>query len=153
MKKLLIGLGAVFGAILVVVAAAIAYFSVTGNALDKESQAYVDSAVPAIALHWSQDELTRRASAEFTRAVKDDDLVKLLSVFRRDLGDLRKYEGSTGDAFISLTTQNGKVITANYVASAEFENASATIHVKLIKHGEGWQILGFHVNSRAFLDH
>ena len=40
-------------------------------------------------------------------------------------------------------------ITADYDAEATFEKGNATIHLTLIKHGDNWQIMGFHVNSSA----
>lgn len=152
MRKLLLVLGAVFGVLLIVICAGVAFVAVKGNALDKESHAYVDNALPAIMLHWSQDELTQRASPEFLRAINSDDLAKLLSAFHRKLGDLAQYKGSKGDALMALTTQNGKVITANYVATADFQQGPATIQIKLIKHDDNWQILGFHVESKVLLE-
>ncbi|HXC29030.1 MAG TPA: hypothetical protein VNV38_13825 [Stellaceae bacterium] len=151
MKRVLIVLGAIFGVVLVVAAAGIVFVIINGNALDKESQAYADETIPTIAQHWDQDEIAKRASPEFLKATKDDNFPKLLSMLRDNLGDFRKYKGSKGDANISLTTQNGKVITATYVASVDFDKAPATIQLKLIKHSDEWQILGFHVDSQAFL--
>jgi hypothetical protein len=125
MRKLLLALGAVFGVLLIVICAGVAFVVVKGNALDKESHAYVDNALPA---------------------------TKLLSAFHRKLGDLAQYKGSKGDAMMALTTQNGKVITANYIATADFEQGPATIQMKLIKHDNNWQILGFHVESKVLLE-
>jgi hypothetical protein len=122
MKRVLIVLGAIFGVVLVVAAAGIVFVIINGNALDKESQAYADETIPTIAQHWDQDEIAKRASPEFLKATKDDNFPKLLSMLRDNLGDFRK-----------------------------FDKAPATIQLKLIKHSDEWQILGFHVDSQAFL--
>jgi hypothetical protein len=151
MRRLLVILGAIFGLIIIIAGAGIAYVAVNGNRLDKESLAYADDAIPAIAQHWDQDEITKRASPEFTQAISNDDLARVLSALRNNLGDFRKYEGAKGDANISLTTQNGKVITATYVAGVDFDKAPATVQLRLIKHGDQWQLLGFHVDSKALL--
>ncbi len=67
------------------------------------------------------------------------------------LGALKKYDESQGSSFMSYTTQNGKLVTADYTAHASFTNGSAEVKIKLIQHDSQWQILGFHVNSPLFL--
>lgn len=151
MKKTLMILGGVFLVLLVLGVAGIAIVAVKGNALDKESKQYVDAAVPAIVSGWDITEIQSRASPEFKVAVKDEDLEKLVRMFRR-LGKLKAYNGAKGDANISVTTQHGKVISAAYVASADFDTGPAEIKMSLIKHGDQWQLLGFHINSKVFLE-
>jgi len=150
MKKVLMILGGVFLILVVVVAAGIGVIAIKGRGLDRESKQYVDSAIPAIVAQWNEGEISRRASPEFKAAVGDDDLKKLLTMFRR-LGKLSRYNGSEGQANMSVTTAHGKVISAAYVAKADFETGPAEIKLSLIKHGDQWQILGIHVNSRVFL--
>lgn len=53
---------------------------------------------------------------------------------------------------MSVTTQSGKVISAAYTASAEFESGPAEIYLSLIKHGNRVEILGIRINSRLFLE-
>lgn len=150
MKKVFTILGGVFLGIIVLVVVGTAIFAVKGNALDKESKQYVDDAVPAIVSQWDMAELQKRASPELSVAVKEGDVEKLFAMFRR-LGKLKEYKGSKGDARISVTTEHGKVISAAYVANAEFEAGPGEITMSLIKHGDQWQILGIHVNSEVFL--
>jgi len=69
MKKFFIVLGSLFLALIVLVAIGIAFIAVKGTALDKESKAYADSAIPAIVTTWSEKELLDRASPEFKKAV------------------------------------------------------------------------------------
>ena len=52
---------------------------------------------------------------------------------------------------MSATTQNGKVISAQYATKATFEKGEATITLGLIKHGDQWQILRFNVNSAQLM--
>ena len=151
MKKLLVVLGAVFLVLIVVVIAGIAFVSIKGRALDRESGQYVDDAIPAIVSQWDITEMRRRASPELNAAVKGDDLEKLFARFRK-LGKLKEYRGSRGEANMSVTADRGSVISAAYVASAEFETGPAEIRLSLIKHGDQWQILGIHINSKVFLE-
>ena len=150
MKKSLIFLGAVFLILIVIAIVGTIFVVIKGSRLDKESKQYADAAIAAIVSGWNKQDLVERASPEFMAATKDDDLNKLFALFRR-LGRLKKYKGSEGQANISVTTQHGKVITANYVAKAEFDAGKAKIKVNLIKHDDNWQILGFNVDSKVFL--
>jgi hypothetical protein len=152
MKRLLILLGAIFLIVIVLVVAGIGTAVVKGSSLDKESKAYVDSAVPIIVSNWDEQELLNRASPEFSQAVSKEDLDKLYGMFRK-LGHFRTYQVSEGQSYLSFTSQNGKSITAAYTAKATFDTGPATIKVTLVKHGDRWQILGFHIDSNVFLPH
>lgn len=151
MKKTLMILGGVFLVIIVLGIVGVTILAVKGRALDKESKQYVDAAVPAIVSGWDITEIQKRASPEFKAAVKAEDLEKLVGMFRR-LGKLKAYNGAKGDANISVTSQHGKVISAAYIASADFDTGPAEIKMSLIKHGDQWQLLGLHINSKVFFE-
>lgn len=150
MKKFFIILGSIFLAVIVLGAIGIAFVAIKGSALDKESRAYADSAIPAIVTSWSEKELLDRASPEFKKAVTIDQLDQLFRVFAT-LGRLQKCEPALGQSLMSATTQNGKTVSGQYTANATFEKGEATIKLGLIKHGDQWQILGFHVDSPVFV--
>lgn len=150
MKKLFIVLGSIFLAIIVISAVGIGFVAYRGNALDKESRAYADSAIPAIVPSWSEKELLDRASPEFKKAVTIDELDRLLR-WVSNLGHLQKREPAQGQAVMSVTSQSGKIIAAQYTAKATFEKGEATIKLDLIKHGDQWQILSFRVDSPALV--
>jgi hypothetical protein len=151
MKKVLMLLGGVFLALVIVGIAVITIVAVKGSALDKESKQYADAAIPAIVSDWDIKELEQRTSPEFKSVLKDGDLEKLFGMFRR-LGKLKEFKGCKGASNISFTSEHGKVVSAAYVGSTEFEAGPAEIQLSLIKHGDQWQILGFRVNSKAFLE-
>ena len=150
MKKFLIVLGSIFLAIVVLAAIGIAFVAVRGNALDKESKAYADTAIPAIINGWSEKELLDRASPEFKQAVTQQQLDQMFNWFG-SLGRFQKYDPPQGQALMSATTQNGKVISAQYATKATFEKGEATITLGLIKHGDQRQILRFNVNSAQLI--
>jgi hypothetical protein len=150
MKKFFIILGAIFLAIIVLGAIGIAFVAVRGNALDKESKAYADAAIPAIVGTWSEKELLDRASPEFKAAVTIDQTDRLFR-WVSGLGRLQKCEPAQGQALMSATTQAGKRISAEYNAKATFHKGEATIKLGLIKHGDQWQILSFYVNSPSLV--
>ena len=151
MKKLLMILGGIFGFLVIAGAVVIAILAVRGSALDKESKDYVDAAIPAIVSHWDIAEIQQRSSPEFKAAVSDQDLAKLVQMFKR-LGGLKAYNGAKGGSNMSVTTEQGKVISAEYVGNADFDTGPADIKISLIKHDEQWQLLGISIESRVFLD-
>ena len=150
MKRFFIILGAMFLAVILLGAIGIGFIAVRGNALDKESKAYADAAIPAIVTAWSEKELQARASPQFTKAVTADQVDRLFR-WVSSLGGLQKLEPAQGQALMSATSQDGKVISAQYVAKATFEKGPATIKLGLIKHDGQWQVLSFHVDSPALV--
>jgi len=151
MKKFLMILGGIFLVLVIVVIAGVAILVTKGNELDNESKQYADAAIPAIISNWEIKELEQRASPEFTAVTKDADLEKLFIMYQR-LGKLKEYKGCKGEANISVTPEHGIVISAVYVGNAEFDASLAEIKLSLIKHGDQWQILGFHVNAKALFE-
>jgi len=152
MKKFFAVLGIVFLIIIVLGAVGIGFIAVRGNALDKESMAYADAAIPAIVSGWSEKELVDRASPEFKKAVTQQQLDQMFHWFT-SLGRLQKCEPAQGQAGISVTPQTGKVISGQYAAKAKFEKGDATIKLALIKHENQWQVLSFYVDSPALVPH
>jgi len=138
------------GYVFLVVLVCFGILAIKGTALDKESKQYADAAILALVTNWDMNELEGRISPEFKSTVQPGDVQKLFAMLRR-LGSLKEYKGYHGSSNMSFTSERGKVISATYVENAEFAAGSAEIHLALIKHGDQWQILGFHVNSKAFL--
>ena len=118
---------------------------IKGKALDAESKAFVDSAIPAIAATWSKQELLDRATPELRDIAKPE---QLNAVFDRlsQLGPLVKYEGATGQATMSYMLGSGSTVAASYVAKAQFQNGGATFRVVLRKREGRWMIYNFHVD-------
>lgn len=152
MKKFFAVLGIIFLIIIVLGAIGIGFIAVRGNALDKESRAYADAVVPAIITNWNEKELLDRASPEFKKAVKQQQLDQLFRWFT-SLGRFQSSEPAQGQAGITVTPQTGKVISGQYTAKARFEKGDATIKLGLIKHGDQWQVASFSVDSPVLVPH
>ena len=146
MKKFLVFLGLVFVALIVLGGIGIAVVAMRSAALDKESKAYAEAAIPAIASQWSEKALLDRAGPEFKQAVTIDQLDRMFRWFSR-LGQLEMLDPPQGESNISVTSQTGKIISGLYTSKAYFANGDATIILGLIKHGEQWQIARFQVQS------
>ena len=150
MKKLFIVLGSIFLGVIILGAIGIALVAIKGTALDKESKAYADSAIPAIVNTWSEKALLDRASPEFKKAVTIDQLDRLFRWFSI-LGQPQTCEPAEGQSLMSATSQTGKMISAQYTAKATFQKGEAHIKLGLIKHGDQWQISSFRVESEALV--
>lgn len=152
MKKIVVALGWTFLAFLVLVGGFAGYMAYVGPKLDASSKAYVDGQIPVIVSSWSEDEVFKRAAPELQR-VMTTSKTQIDRVFERfsHLGKLEHYDGAKGEANILVNLKQGEVITASYVASARFENGPARITVRLIRHGDQWQLLNFKVNSPALM--
>ena len=151
MKKFFSILGGIFAVL--IVAAVVGFFILNyfGTGLDEESKEYVDSTLPQIIQNWDVDELINKASPELLQVAPKEKIEELFIMFSERLGPVKEYKGSNGQSNMSVTTQEGKVITGAYVAEAIFEKAPATIQFRIIKHDNQWQILEFRVNSDALM--
>src|SRR4029077_18102672 len=127
-------LGGVLLLILVIIGSAVAYLFYAGPRLDASSRAYVDQTVPLIVDKWSEDALWTRAAPELRQKVTREQLKDLFAKCSRELGNLRTYDGSAGEANFGFTIYNGKVITARYLVKSRFEKGSADLAVGLIEH-------------------
>ena len=148
MKKTLMVLGGIFAILILAGIAGIAVIAVQGSNLDEESKLYVDEVTPKILAELNKQTLFQYASDELKNSATSEEFDKLFNWFDK-LGRFKIYNGASGEASISITTQEGKQITGFYQAQAEFENGPATIKVTTIKKGDDWQIIGFHINSMA----
>ena len=152
MKKFLSIVGGLFLVLVLVVAGFIGDAAYQGQGLDASSKTYVEANVPAIISTWSKDELLKRSSPQLLKVVNEkpeqiDQLFQKLS----KLGAMRSFGDVKGDSNVSYTTQDGKVTTASYVATAKFENGEGRITVRLIQSSGQWQFLRFHIDSPLFL--
>jgi hypothetical protein len=148
MKRFLQIFGAVSAVIVLSLVVLITFAAIKGRALDRESKAYADSAIVAIATDWNQDAMTERESPEFKEAARNQNIDSYFEQFRR-LGRMTKYGTAKGDSFMNLTTRSGKRITAVYVSDSDFAHGRAEIKITLIKHGDQWSIVGFNVTPKT----
>lgn len=138
-------IGGISTVLLVALAALIGFVAVSGRKLDRESRQYADNAIRAISSSWDQKELLDRASPELLTWVHSHGGVEPLFAEWRRLGPMLAFDGSKGQARVSVLFGMGTSVTADYFGSATFLNGSARIAVSLIKHDRRWQILRFSV--------
>ena len=141
-------LGGIFGGLIIVGIIGFVLLAVKGTSLDKESKAYVDQVSPVILANLNKETLFQYASEDLKKAASAEEFEKIFDWFGK-LGQFKRYNGSKGQATISLTTKSGRRISAYYEAQAEFETGPATIRITAIKEGNDWRIIGFHINSMA----
>jgi hypothetical protein len=148
-KKFLIGCGALSLVLLVIGVVGFAILAYRGAGLDKESSAYADAALKAIATDWSEKELLDRASPELKQATTIDQMDAYFRVYAK-LGHLQSAEPMKGQTSIFYDARAGKRIQGQYSTKAHFENAEATIKLGLMKQGDRWQIASFYVDAPGY---
>lgn len=151
MKKILMVLGGIFAGLIVLGVIGFGVLAVKGTSVDKESRAYVDEVTPIILANLNKETLFQYACDELKNAASEEEFDKIFAFYGK-LGQFKEYKGSSGEATISVTTGEGKQIRGVYEAQAEFENGPATVKIKTIKRGDTWQIIGFHITSKAMLN-
>lgn len=151
MRKTIVILGSVLLVLTVLLSVGYGSLALLGKRLDKESKAYVDSAVPAIVTGWDLDELRKRTSPEFDDGADYDELQDYFDELRQ-LGNLTEYKGAEGDANITLSLLYGIEVSADYAAFADFETGSADIRISLIKRDGLWQILDLSITPQPFAE-
>ena len=150
MKKFLIVMGAIFCGLIVLGILAFIFAAIRGTRLDKESRAYADAAIADIVTDWNVNAFFNRASPELKKLVSANDGDKLFRSFGQ-LGRLKHCDPAKGQSSTVAMLGQPKRIMAHYEAAAEFENGQAAIKIDLIKHGDDWRVLGFHIDSPIFL--
>lgn len=151
MKKAVLILGYIFLALILTTAAGFLFLVLEGKKLDRESKAFADSAVLAIAKDWDAGELRKRASVEFGHSVDYDEVQEDLDTLR-SLGKFVSYRGSMGEANITLSPRYGYEITAEYAGTVNCETGTAEVQVVLILLEGRWQILDFNVVPQEFTE-
>ncbi|MBN1637311.1 MAG: hypothetical protein JW920_12400 [Deltaproteobacteria bacterium] len=124
--------------------------SMRNAALEKECRAYVDQIVPAILTDMSVETLSGFASDEMLSVIPKEELEEGFTCFSK-LGEFNSYIGCDGRTSTWGSLKNGRMITGDYVAQADFETGPATVELLLLKKEGQWSILGFHINSEALL--
>ncbi len=149
MKKALILAGGGFLVLIVAAGIGAGIRFLNNSALDRESKAFADSAIPAIVSEWNIRELMARSSSGFREKLRKKEFSNRFALFAR-IGKMKRYSPSVGDTNFNFSFSSGAEITADYSAIASFENGTAQVEVSLVKRGKKWLISDFRVNSGAF---
>ena len=116
---------------------------------EKEAQKFVDKVIPEIVTNWEEMVLVRYAHPEFHQTFPRDRIEELFFSFRQ-LGHLQTYRPAKGEIMEVKTSTGRKYTNGRYVAEADFEKGTASIHVAITKENQQWMITAFHVNPKAF---
>lgn len=148
MNKALAIVGGIVVLVLAMSAGLSGYAIYQGRGLDESSRQYVEQNIPPVLATWSRDELLQRGSPRLLKVAADrpaevEHFFKKLST----LGALQSFGELKGGADVTYTEDQGKTITANYVATAKFANADAKVSVGLVRISGQWRIQLFRVDS------
>ncbi|MCG6937108.1 MAG: hypothetical protein LJE83_02900 [Gammaproteobacteria bacterium] len=147
MKKFITLLGFVIPVTVVIFAVFYAVIVYQGAGVDEESKAYVDKVTPVILAAMNRQTLFKYADDKLINSATPDEIDRIFNWFG-SLGELRKYDGASGNANVSFST-SGISFTANYEAKATFDKGEAVIKVSTIRRGGEWKISAFSIRSSA----
>lgn len=147
MKKFLMILGGVFLLLIVAVGVTIAIFAVQGNQLDKESKAYAEATLPMLLSDFTTDTFLKYVAPENRNKVDRLSMDKLAATINNGCGHYKSFRDLHGDSLLNLNVSGGKrEITAKYVMTIEFEKATATGQVILLKSNGKWSVMRIDFN-------
>lgn len=151
MKKTLAVLGAVFLAIVAVVAIALGwgYYSVWASEGDATS--YVDRTVQAIVTDWNIQAFIAESSPELLQVAPSDKMRPIFETFSTRLGPLKAYNGATRERYYVNLVPWNRFITFSYTADATFEKGPAKIRIGIIRRGGQWKLTDFFVVSDTLM--
>jgi hypothetical protein len=147
-RKILYGLGATTLVVVIAGGTGIGALMRYGRALDAESQAFIDTAVPAITTHWDKQAFLERAMPAMRAGFTSGGGAAIFESYTQ-LGPLVEYQKAVGQAHMAYIFGQGGQVSATYDAAEKFENGEATLHLVLSKRDGAWLIRNFSVDSRA----
>ena len=150
MKKFFVVMGVIFCGLIVLALIGLVIGAIRGTKLDQESRACAGATIAAVVTTWDEDAFFARASPELKKLVTANDGDRLFRAFSQ-LGHLKHCDPVKGQSTTFAVIGQPRRTTGHYEARAEFEKGSAVIKIDLIKHGDQWQVLGFHIDSPFFL--
>jgi len=152
MKKFFQVLGGFFLVVLLLGATFIGYSMHQGANLDVSSKAYVEASLTPIVATWSKEELMKRASPQLLATLaKDPDHLDRLFEKLGQLGNLKRLSDLKGQSLVTIRPDSGKVVTALYTETGEFQNGIAAFKIELIQLDGQWSYLSFYVSSPILL--
>lgn len=144
-------LASIIGAPVLTMGFVFTYGLIHGRDLDASSKAYAEEATKALVTNWDMRDVKSRAGAQFWLAAEsEEDVADMLKYFSK-LGKLKEDYGAHGQALIQVNVPQGLMITAHYVSQVEFETGPGRISINLARHGDGWELAGFRVDSKALM--
>jgi hypothetical protein len=139
-KKRPVVLGAIF-VFLVVLAVTLWGYE---NHLDSSSKDFVDTNMFSFFSTLSKDALVKMSPTNFQDYLNSDEFNDCILNFKK-LGRFQAYEGSKGEAHMEFDygidyDKRNVRITANYLATANYQNGHGQVYLKLTKTGGRWQV-------------
>lgn len=130
------------------------YVRLHGAALDAASKARADQVVRDVTQHWALDTLTQYIYPQQLTPKAKEAWQTLLKMFAQELGPLKSYQGSQGEAKLTVHPQGRVSITAHYTSAITCQHGKAKVEVTMLRFGSTWYVTEFSVSSDlAFLGH
>ena len=147
MNRFLTGFGLAIPVVILVIAVFYSLIVYRGADANEESEKFVNQVTPVILAAMNRETFFSYADDELINSASADRYDRIFTWFAT-LGELRSYNGSTGQANIRLSF-SGISFSADYEARATFDKGNAVVKVSLVRRGNVWKISGFGISSPA----
>ena len=128
--------------------------------INEEAQDYVNTAILETVSDWNFKKLYDKATPQLLELSHSEESEKIID-FCRQLGKLESYKGAVGgwqtssesskEIYQHSANKFGMITLGNYVAEADFEKASATIKVQIIRRENQWLINSFTISTQGVI--
>jgi len=137
-KKILIGLGALF----FVIIALFGWLAVSGSQFRKEQASFVETFVTDLSKRWNIEDVYDRLATPFIEEAYTPQAQQLLHQFKQ-LGALK----SVRDLKLGSYNANNNGRSGNFTFMGTFENGEAAVEVNITKKDGTVRVLGFHLTE------
>jgi hypothetical protein len=128
--------------------------------LNEEAQDFVNTAILETINDWNFHKLYDKATPQLLELSHLEESEKIIA-FCRQFGKLESYKSAVG-GWQTVTGESqeiyhkpgqkfGKITLGNYVAEADFEKASATIKMQVIRRENQWLINSFTISTQGVI--
>lgn len=128
--------------------------------INEEAQDYVNTAILETVSDWNFHKLYDKATPQLLELSHSEESEKIIE-FCRQLGKLESYKGAVGgwqtssqgskEIYPKGSHKFGKITLGNYVAEADFEKATATIKIQVIRRENQWLINSFTISTQGVI--
>jgi hypothetical protein len=124
---------------------------VIGSRASGQGLPYAAAAIRSITKPWDPEALISRSSPALRKTMPPEKMRTVIAFAGRRLGDLKECTPVQKAQWTSYVGTEGFLVFATYVDDCEFEKASGSVTMQLVRRGGTWQVNGFFLNSDALM--
>lgn len=120
---------------------------VVGSRASTEGAAFARETIVLVSQPWNAEALVSRAAPELLQTTSREKLVDFVAFISRRLGPLRAAGPMQNGQWRVYVGTKGPAVFTSHFSDCEFERGPGRVTVQLVRRGDTWQVLSFHINS------